>query len=66
MDELTAHELRGVACAANLRRAFGVAPADDLPPRFQALLRRMKGLEPGAARGQPDGAPPASGLRSGA
>ncbi|TNC73858.1 hypothetical protein [Rubellimicrobium roseum] len=41
MDELSTHELRGAAFAANLRRAFGAPVEGDMPASFATLLSRL-------------------------
>lgn len=46
MDELTTHDLRGTAFAANLRRAFGAPVAGDVPPDFAVLLDRLGAVRP--------------------
>jgi hypothetical protein len=46
MDELSTHELRGAAFAANLRRAFGAPVEGELPAAFVVLLDRLSEVRP--------------------
>jgi hypothetical protein len=50
MDELSADNLRGMAFAANLRRAFVIPAEGVLPSRFLVLLDRLGKVQPPADR----------------
>lgn len=46
MDELSTDELRSMAFARNLRRAFGAPDEEAMPPRFAVLLQRLSEVHP--------------------
>jgi hypothetical protein len=50
MDELSTHELRGTAFAANLRRAFGAPVEGDCRPTSPTLLERLSAVQPAVSR----------------